>query len=67
MPKQTKKPPEILIEAVQGHGAKITRPDGTSYIVYNVSDMLTDMMYCSGEWPGCVMDDKRGWKFPGEA
>ena len=68
MAKTKKKPAEVLIESVKGgRGAKITRPDGTTYTVHNVSDMLSDMMYCGGQWSGAVMVDKRGWKFPGEA
>lgn len=62
------KKPEIIVETSKlGGAAKVTRPDGVTQIIYNADDLLGEMLYCSGEWSGAFMVDRRGWKFPGEA
>lgn len=56
----------IVVEDSRG-GAEITDPEGSSRVVYNLSDMMSQMLYLSGKYPGASMRDKRGWKFSGEA
>jgi len=58
---------ETIVVETYGRGANIVAPDGSSRVVYNVSDMMSEMLYLSGEYPGALMNDKRGWRFRGEA
>ena len=58
--------PVVVIEG-SSMGAVLIPPEGEKIYVGNVSDMLSRILELSGDYPGLLMDDRRGWKFPGEA
>jgi hypothetical protein len=67
MGRTKKKLPTRVVVETHNQGAKITRPDGTVCYAYCLDDMMDHMLEVSYRWSDAEMEDRRGWKFPGEA